>query len=436
MMKGVFILFLAIATGCEERILDGVWVPIDGSVNDRQDATFANDHLDESKMGAYLPWPNHTSTANSDPWLAQNHQQITLMNPNLLVINYNNQPAKSYAFVFDFIEAIKTSSTYHGYSDRAASPFLHYYVNKLIDQSDLLPTADWAHKYSTRTPLTNSKAFDVGALFSPAYASVLNYRDGAHNGPYLDLCTLFERGIINEVWVLASDELTCGPYIRKQNYDDDNLPKQNSFDSCVGVGCTTGISCNVTTRIVVLDPESNAVGCSLKQGGREFIDLRRPIPYLDRMLTSYFNLDFDQRFGVKFKGWGDLCDPHGGPCITYQNATHASGNYDDGTPWNISPLLQGCGTPDYPPNARAKDDFMNTFEVQSRCEHYGMGDAIDGSDIPNLFSAKQVITLNQTYPGCGGGWQIYWRQNLPGLFNQTKLDGSQPMRNFWPFLFY
>jgi hypothetical protein len=35
-----------------------------------------------------------------------------------------------------------------------------------------------------------------------------------------------------------------------------------------------------------------------------------------------------------------------------------------------------------------------------------------------------------------GSWLVYWRQNVPGLDNQSRDDERMPMKNWWPFLFY
>ena len=40
----------------------------------------------------------------------------------------------------------------------------------------------------------------------------------------------------------------------------------------------------------------------------------------------------------------------------------------------------------------------------------------------------------QVGTGCGGGWQVYLRQNMPG-YGAHAADGS-PIKNWWPFLFY
>jgi hypothetical protein len=48
----------------------------------------------------------------------------------------------------------------------------------------------------------------------------------------------------------------------------------------------------------------------------------------------------------------------------------------------------------------------------------------------------KVAAAEQASPDCGGGWQIYWRQSMPGLANRGRnMDGTET-KNCWPLLFY
>jgi len=49
---------------------------------------------------------------------------------------------------------------------------------------------------------------------------------------------------------------------------------------------------------------------------------------------------------------------------------------------------------------------------------------------PASLSFAKAAALEQQFPDCGGGWQIYWRQSMPGPGNAAHL------KNWWPFLFY
>src|SRR4051812_1193957 len=42
-----------------------------------------------------LIWPNEMHSANSDPWIAQHHDEITEMHPRALLINFANNRAAS-----------------------------------------------------------------------------------------------------------------------------------------------------------------------------------------------------------------------------------------------------------------------------------------------------------------------------------------------------
>jgi len=48
----------------------------------------------------------------------------------------------------------------------------------------------------------------------------------------------------------------------------------------------------------------------------------------------------------------------------------------------------------------------------------------------------KVAAAEQAFPDCGGGWQIYWRQSMPGLGNRTRNADGTATKNWWPLLFY
>ncbi|HEX4448746.1 MAG TPA: hypothetical protein VH044_18515 [Polyangiaceae bacterium] len=80
--------------------------------------------------------------------------------------------------------------------------------------------------------------------------------------------------------------------------------------------------------------------------------------------------------------------------------------------------------------------------MRSRCEHYGMRggmpDAMAGDLLAGYSSdMASVAALTTQYgdDGCGGGWQIYYRQSIPGLHNLARAVDGSPMKNWWPFLF-
>jgi hypothetical protein len=175
--------------------------------------------------------------------------------------------------------------------------------------------------------------------------------------------------------------------------------------------------------------------CELFEQGIEA--MWEALPSLAADARAFLNRDFDTRFGVRLKSWAEICDLAGTPCVEYPTPQSARGSYpDDGTPWSIAPFQQGCGSTRFPPNARARGDMVNAAPVDSRCAHFGLGDWPGGGDAYEPYSAGEVAALDQAFPDCGGGWQIYWRQSIPGYGTRARGADGAPMKNWWPLLFY
>jgi hypothetical protein len=159
------------------------------------------------------------------------------------------------------------------------------------------------------------------------------------------------------------------------------------------------------------------------------------VPYLGTNAASFVNSDL-RNHGVSFNSWYGICDAAGTPCITYPSSTQAAGVTPDGA-WKIDPFIQGCGSVRFPPNAHFRNDFASTTAVQSRCEHFDMKDGSGGLDVPDLYTTDKVRnSTTQFGSDCGGGWQIYLRQSMPGFGNRARDADGKPMKNWWPFLFY
>ncbi len=81
-----------------------------------------------------------------------------------------------------------------------------------------------------------------------------------------------------------------------------------------------------------------------------------------------------------------------------------------------------------------------------------MGDGTSGADAPDLYTTDKTsaagaqldaLTTALDLPAplpdatdCGGGWQVYLRQSVPGLGNHAHDASGLPMKNWWPFMFY
>ena len=71
-----------------------------------------------------LTWPNAESFANSDPWLVAHHDELRLMRPRVLVVNYVNGLRDPRPLLDRLCAALRESSRWQGYRDPTAPPFL------------------------------------------------------------------------------------------------------------------------------------------------------------------------------------------------------------------------------------------------------------------------------------------------------------------------
>jgi hypothetical protein len=245
------------------------------------------------------------------------------------------------------------------------------------------------------------------------------------------------------VWVWGRGRARRGPpppplYLeRKQLYDERGRAVAGAFAPCAGGegGCLDDILCGVTVRLAHLDP-ARGPGCDLEVRGWGIEGMWDALPAWRADADAFLNRDFDRRFGVRFESWSRLCDQAGTPCVAYPTATSATGSYADGSPWTIDPFRQGCGSTMFPPNATARWDVANQAPVDSRCAHFGLGDGPGGDDAYEPYTAGAVADADAAFPDCGGGWQIYWRQSMPGPATRAHRIDGRAMKNWWPFLFY
>jgi hypothetical protein len=381
-----------------------------------------------------ISWPTAEHAANSDPWLVAHHDTLVRMAPRVLVLNFDNGATSDQALQTANLQAaaIAEGSRPHAYADDGAQQSLQYDVVKVVDLTDHPPPAGWNNPSSTLLPTTAGGAFDPTALFTSQFAAAYGWKD-ASSKP-LTLCQLFQRGAINEVWIQDGEAgIRRAPLNveSKQVYDAAGNAIVGLFLPCAGGGgcLDQTIACGVTVRMAHLDP-ARGPGCDLQVRGWGIEGMWDALPAYAADARAFLNADFDARFGVQFRSFADICDQSGDACVSYPNDHQATGAYADGTPWTIQPFLQGCGSSRFPPNARARGDFLNGEQVQSRCQGFGLAGGAGGGDLYQPYSAATVAGEDSAFPDCGGGWQIYWRQSMPGPGNAAHL------KSWWPFLFY
>src|SRR5262249_44608706 len=131
------------------------------------------------------------------PWLVQHHDEIRVMRPRLLAINYSDSDDTTMLSDMQVvIRAIREGSKYHGYNDPAHTPaFLEYDIAYVVNLQGQMPCDPQNHP------------FHYGKLFSPEYAAAYNVRDAAGN--LLDLCQLVDAGLVHELWFYGSQPSGC-----------------------------------------------------------------------------------------------------------------------------------------------------------------------------------------------------------------------------------
>jgi hypothetical protein len=397
------------------------------------------------------------------------------------------------------IPGLTEGSRFHGYSNASAPAMLHYELLKAIDLSNpTVPTPpNWNHLNSSAYPRKCVAGapyqFDYSALFNATFTGYYGIRapGGAGN---LSLCQMIQSGVVHEVWVYVDGDpdawtangqnLVCANGTSagdfqlpedlgmKQVYDAQNRPVPGQFDACNGDGdgvsacfsaddAATLTACGRTIRILYIN-SARGSGCAMHSLGHGFEGIARspatggPLPYLWPNWRHFANFDLDTRFAAPFQNWYGVCS---GNCIAFTgpspfNALTWQSANESPTSGSMNPYNQGCGSVHFPPNARGDYDYgysgTNTNQVLNTCAGYGTGPAGFASDPTSVYVgdepyvARANLPNNESYESlapdtgnvCGGGWQIYWRQNFPGLGNAAKDANGNPMKVWWPFLFY
>ncbi len=113
-------------------------------------------------------WPNRVSRANSDAWIAQNHDRIRLMRPRLLLINFSNEHSNAQLkeLTKKLIDCLAEASRYHGYRD-SKSP-RSYSMRSFISltcgiRSERQAIPNWCQ---SRTPTQNVASISNTPSFS------------------------------------------------------------------------------------------------------------------------------------------------------------------------------------------------------------------------------------------------------------------------------
>ncbi len=393
-------------------------------------------------------WPNESSKANSDPWIAQHHNQIYVMKPKILALNFTNFKTmpQMRTHMQQVIQALNEGSRYHGYKSPNAPAFLQYELAFAIDLRDTAPPLPpYPYRNSTLYPRENPKegywGFDYAKLFTPEFTRLYGIPDPDTPGRPLSLCELIARGLVHEVWIYmdgdAPDVSAAEILELKPVYDENRRRVSGSMNRCAGNGCfddEDNIPCTRAVRIAHMNA-SRGAGCFLESFSHGFESMAKTTtPYLTRYFKPFAGFDLNTKYGLGFDSWYGFCRIDVPPydCLSYPSETSMIYSHPDMTPaGRINDYNAVCGNVHFTPNARNHYDLDSPHTVRTSCSHYR-----DGSGATEDFSIDLFRRYDSLAPDCMGSWLVWWRQNFPGLDNDSLDDQGNPMLNWWPFLFY
>jgi hypothetical protein len=319
-----------------------------------------------------LLWPNAESAVNSDPWLVANHDRIRSLRPRVLVVNFVHGLSEAAARerVETLRAVLRESSRWHGYRDPAAPPCLDYDVVGIVDLTEPRGKVD---RNSARFPRTaDGVGFDYAAL----------HEMRLHEG--LGLEQLTERGLVNEVWLLADHTERSAPW--------ETVEVKRAYDEEFG-------------PLARFEPYAGNSG-------------PHDAPWLGRSLRILF-INFDRGVGCAMESLGHSLERMAS-CGAIPYYEHYFDDY-----------VAACGNVHFTPNGRFDYDLDNPERVLSTIETWRQPGQEARAWTPATFERYRALA-----PDCMGRWVVYWRQNMPGLDNTALDDEGRPMKSWWPFLFY
>ncbi|MCS6949354.1 MAG: hypothetical protein RMM06_03675 [Armatimonadota bacterium] len=385
-------------------------------------------------------WPNRWSRANSDEWIARNHDRLRQMRPRVLLINFSNQvaPEKPLQLAQQLIAAMREASRYHGYRDPKAPPFLEYTLWRFVDLRD----PDRKEKNSRKVPVKPHVPdpqinCDYNAFFSEQFAEYIGVRDPRNRRRFLRLDELVDRGYVHEVWftAAATGDFRCLECVELKPMYDEQFRKIPGKHVQAGNGGDPDQQW--TGRSVRLNciNHDRGIGCAMENLGHSMEGLAhsRAIPYFTRYFYEYAGFDLDKRYGLPFNSfyplWGE------GKGISYPDP-HTAVVTDGRQTWRIENYVAAGGNVHFPPNARRHYDLNNTEPVMSTIEDWRIGSGSGGKDLARPWTSEVLKRYADLAPDCMGKWLVYWWQNMPGLNNRSRDDEGKPMKNWWVFWFY
>ncbi|HUR44817.1 MAG TPA: hypothetical protein VMZ27_02995, partial [Candidatus Saccharimonadales bacterium] len=374
-------------------------------------------------------WPNQTSRANSDSWLAEHHDSIRKMQPRVLVLNFHNRSprAKLDKLVGDLIAALGEGSRYHGYADSNAPAFLQYKVFKFVDLREPESTNANSSKVPFKSGKTSGFKLDYNAFFSEEFAREYGIKDPTQLNRFLRLDELVDGGYVHELWFLADQVKAFGAYEvveEKPLYDATFHRIGNRFVQAGNGGDDEQKWTGRSLRIGFINV-TRGIGCFMESlsHGMEGNSTSKAVPYFTKYFSEYAGYDVHERWGVPFYTFYAV--PYSGKPLSYPTSDTAVIQWR-GKEITVTNYFVIGGNAHWPPNARGHYDLDNTVPVLSTIEDWRIGSGPDGRDLRKPFTNEAFARYRKLAPDCMGAWLVYWRQNMPGLDNRQKDDSGKP----------
>ncbi|MDO8630275.1 MAG: hypothetical protein Q7R41_07265, partial [Phycisphaerales bacterium] len=368
----------------------------------------------------------------------EHHDRLRVMRPRLLVINFSNRarPGQVERMTGEIIAALAESSRYQGFRDTNVPAFLQYRVFKFVDLRDGSTNANSRHVPMKAGVADNFNVRYTG-FFEDDFAAHLGVRDPKNPTRFLRLDELVDGGYVHEVFFFCEGD----PPVKgfevvelKPQYDE---RFQRVGDRYVQAGNGGDPDQKWTGRSVRIGfvNASRGIGCYLESlsHGFEGTATSGAIPYFTRYFKEFAGYDLDRRFGLPFSTFYRL--PYGQAAVEYPDPRTAVVTFR-GRTWTLTNYVALGGNAHWPPNGRRHYDLENTQAVMSTIEDWRIGSGPEGRDLAKPWTNESFARYRKLAPDCDGPWLVYWRQNMPGLENRQKDDAGQPMKNWWPFVFY